>query len=157
MYHPNEEEKQDPKLYARNVRNLMARELGIPISDYTFDDCKLMTFVKNVNMPYAAYSADIEKLRKALGFGTVWLVQSGIILTVDFCRLHKRNVEEQLVVAQATFMEENSYFTMEEFARRLDIPVVDESTKKLFRIFVKVSSKNLRYHHCFFQLFFFSA
>lgn len=67
VYHPNDEEKKDPKLYARNVRNLMAQELGIPISDYTFDDCKLMTFVKNINMPYAAFSADIEKLRKELG------------------------------------------------------------------------------------------
>lgn len=67
MYHPNEEEKKDPKLYARNVRNLMARELGIPISDYTFDDCKMMTFVKNIGMPYPSFSADIEKLRKELG------------------------------------------------------------------------------------------
>lgn len=67
VYHPSEEEKKDPKLYARNVRNLMAQELGIPVSDYTFDDCKLMTFVKNVNMPYAAFSTDIDKLRKELG------------------------------------------------------------------------------------------
>ncbi|XP_055616569.1 lysophosphatidylcholine acyltransferase isoform X2 [Toxorhynchites rutilus septentrionalis] len=124
VYYPNEEEKRDPKLYARNVRNLMAHELGIPISDYTFDDCKLMTFVKNVNMPYAAFIADIEKLRKALG-------------------LHKRNVEEQLVATEAKFTEETSYLTMEEFARRLDISVDEESTKKLFRIFVKPDRMNV--------------
>lgn len=118
VYHPNEEEKRDPKLYARNVRNLMARELGIPISDYTFDDCKLMTFVKNINMPYAAFSADIEKLRKTLG-------------------LHKQNIEEQIVSNEIKFTDENSFLTIQEFAQRLNVPADDESTKKLFRIFVK--------------------
>ncbi|XP_021701052.1 lysophosphatidylcholine acyltransferase isoform X2 [Aedes aegypti] len=118
VYHPSEEEKKDPKLYARNVRNLMARELGIPISDYTFDDCKLMSFVKNINMPYPQFIADIEKLRKELG-------------------LNKLNVEEQLVAEGPRFTDENSYLTIEEFSKRLNIPANSESTKKLFRIFVK--------------------
>ncbi|KAL9705403.1 hypothetical protein quinque_008921 [Culex quinquefasciatus] len=118
VYHPSEEEKRDPKLYARNVRNLMARELGIPISDYTFDDCKLMTFVKNVHMPYAAFSADVEKLRKTLG-------------------LNKLNVEEQVVAGGGSFTDDNSYLTIEEFGQRLNVAADDESTKKLFRIFVK--------------------
>lgn len=118
VYQPSEAEKKDPKLYARNVRNLMARELGIPISDYTFDDCKLMTFIKNINMPYAAFSADIEKLRKTLG-------------------LNKLNVEEQVVAAGARFTDDNSFLTIEEFAQRLNVAADDESTKKLFRIFVK--------------------
>ncbi|XP_058443932.1 lysophosphatidylcholine acyltransferase isoform X1 [Malaya genurostris] len=118
VYIPNEEEKRDPKLYARNVRNLMARELGIPISDYTFDDCKLMTFVKNVNMPYAAFSADIEKLRKTLG-------------------LDKLTIEKQIVTTETRFSDDNSFLTIEEFSSKLHIPADDESTKKLFRIFVK--------------------
>ncbi|EDS34054.1 conserved hypothetical protein [Culex quinquefasciatus] len=118
VYHPSEEEKRDPKLYARNVRNLMARELGIPISDYTFDDCKLMTFVKNIHMPYAAFSADVEKLRKTLG-------------------LNKLNVEEQVVAGGGSFTDDNSYLTIEEFGQRLKVAADDESTKKLFRIFVK--------------------
>ncbi|XP_055526241.1 lysophosphatidylcholine acyltransferase isoform X2 [Wyeomyia smithii] len=118
VYYPSEEEKRDPKLYAKNVRNLMARELGIPISDYTFDDCKLMTFVKNINMPYAAFTADIDKLRKTLG-------------------LNKLNIEEQIVADEAKFTDENSYLTLEEFARRLNVPANEESTEKLFRIFVR--------------------
>ncbi|XP_065084768.1 lysophosphatidylcholine acyltransferase isoform X1 [Ochlerotatus camptorhynchus] len=118
VYHPSEEEKKDPKLYARNVRNLMARELGIPVSDYTFDDCKLMTFVKNVNMPYAAFSTDIDKLRKELG-------------------LNKLHIEEQILADDTKFTDENSYLTIEEFSRRLNVAVDNDSTKKLFRIFVK--------------------
>lgn len=118
VYHPSEEEKKDPKLYARNVRNLMARELGIPISDYTFDDCKMMTFVKNINMPYPQFITDIEKLRKELG-------------------LNKLNIEEQLVTDCPRYTEENSFLTIEEFANRLKVPSNSDSTKKLFRIFVK--------------------
>ncbi|XP_029717425.1 lysophosphatidylcholine acyltransferase isoform X1 [Aedes albopictus] len=118
VYHPNEEEKKDPKLYARNVRNLMARELGIPISDYTFDDCKMMTFVKNIGMPYPSFSADIEKLRKELG-------------------MNKFNIEQQLVAEGPRLTDENSFLTIEEFSKRLNVPVNSESTKKLFRIFVK--------------------
>ncbi|XP_055526242.1 lysophosphatidylcholine acyltransferase isoform X3 [Wyeomyia smithii] len=121
VYYPSEEEKRDPKLYAKNVRNLMARELGIPISDYTFDDCKLMTFVKNINMPYAAFTADIDKLRKTLG-------------------LNKLNIEEQIVADEAKFTDENSYLTLEEFARRLNVPANEESTEKLFRIFVRCAN-----------------
>lgn len=124
VYHPSEEEKRDPKLYARNVRNLMAQELGIPISDYTFDDCKLMTFVKNIDMPYAAFSTDIEKLRKTLG-------------------INKLNTEEQIVAKEAKFTDDNSYLTIQEFAQRLKIPADDESTKKLFRIFVKPDRKDV--------------
>ena len=35
VYHPNEEEKKDAMLFANNVRQLMAQELNIPISDWT--------------------------------------------------------------------------------------------------------------------------
>ncbi|KAJ8972089.1 hypothetical protein NQ317_018333 [Molorchus minor] len=43
IYVPNEEEKRDPKLFANNVRAVMAKALGVPVVDYTYDDCKLMT------------------------------------------------------------------------------------------------------------------
>ncbi|XP_035774164.1 lysophosphatidylcholine acyltransferase-like isoform X2 [Anopheles albimanus] len=121
VYHPSEEEKADPKLYARNVRNLMARALDIPISDYTFDDCKLMTFVKNVHLPYAASSADIEKLRKTL-------------------RLDQRNPEMTIVRQEREFNDSNSYVTIEQFADRLQVDAEDESTVGLFRIFLKTSN-----------------
>ncbi|XP_050099258.1 lysophosphatidylcholine acyltransferase-like isoform X1 [Anopheles aquasalis] len=121
VYHPSEEEKADPKLYARNVRNLMARALDIPISDYTFDDCKLMTFVKNVHLPYAASSADIEKLRKTL-------------------RLDQRNPEAAIVRQEREFNDSNSYVTIEEFSDRLQIDADDESAVGLFRIFLKTSN-----------------
>lgn len=35
VYHPNEKEKKDAMLFANNVRQLMAQELNIPISEWT--------------------------------------------------------------------------------------------------------------------------
>jgi lysophosphatidylcholine acyltransferase/lyso-PAF acetyltransferase len=101
VYTPNEEEKHDPKLYANNVRRLMAkyvqlhvwisvengstflslwyscnqassvgvccRTLGIPVSDYTYDDCRLMTKAKRMNLPFASGLVEVQKLRQKLG------------------------------------------------------------------------------------------
>lgn len=85
VYRPNEEEKKDPKLFANNVRNVMARytdltlrctrfqyyvvfrALGIPVSDYTYDDCRLMTKAKQMNLPHATDLVEVQKLRHKLG------------------------------------------------------------------------------------------
>ncbi|KDR09921.1 hypothetical protein L798_00358 [Zootermopsis nevadensis] len=67
VYTPNEDEKQDPKLYANNVRRLMAKHLGIPVSDYTYDDCRLMTKAKRMNLPFASELVEVQKLRQKLG------------------------------------------------------------------------------------------
>jgi len=38
VYEPSEAEKKDPSLYARNVRNEMAKVLGYPVSEHTYED-----------------------------------------------------------------------------------------------------------------------
>ena len=40
VYYPSPAEQKDPKLYASNVRDLMAAELKIPTSDMTFEEVK---------------------------------------------------------------------------------------------------------------------
>ena len=40
VYHPNKEEVKDPKLYASNVRDVMAAALGVTTNDATFEDVK---------------------------------------------------------------------------------------------------------------------
>ena len=47
VYHPNEAEKADAKLYARNVRAVMAEALGVPTSDTTFEEAKAKFGKKN--------------------------------------------------------------------------------------------------------------
>ena len=48
VYVPNEEEKRDARLYARNVRSVIAKELEMPAYDVTFKD-KLAYMVKYRN------------------------------------------------------------------------------------------------------------
>lgn len=43
------------------------RAHAIPVSDYTYDDCKIMIKAKDRNMPYSADIVDIEKLRQQIG------------------------------------------------------------------------------------------
>ncbi|CAG9088786.1 unnamed protein product [Plutella xylostella] len=67
VYHPSEEEKRDPKLYARNVRDVMAKALGVPVLDYTYDDCRLIARAKQLGIPAAAACREVQQLRQALG------------------------------------------------------------------------------------------
>ena len=40
VYYPSLAEQKDPKLYASNVRDLMAADLKIPTSEMTFEEVK---------------------------------------------------------------------------------------------------------------------
>ena len=91
VYKPSEEEIQNPKLFARNVQQLMAkwvaaeqrapiimsvffinlfsprRALNLPVLDYAFDDCKLMEYAEKCKLFFAAKIADVAKFRQKLG------------------------------------------------------------------------------------------
>lgn len=67
VYKPSEAERQDPKLYAENVRQLMARALGVPTMDYTYDDCQLVAKANLLSIPQSCHILQILKLRTRLG------------------------------------------------------------------------------------------
>ncbi|XP_013136431.1 PREDICTED: 1-acylglycerophosphocholine O-acyltransferase 1 [Papilio polytes] len=67
VYYPNEEEKKDPKLYARNVRDVMARALGVPVLDYTYDDCRVAARAKQLHIPGGAAAREVNEARQQLG------------------------------------------------------------------------------------------
>uniref|UniRef100_A0A182SND4 Phospholipid/glycerol acyltransferase domain-containing protein n=1 Tax=Anopheles maculatus TaxID=74869 RepID=A0A182SND4_9DIPT len=118
VYYPNEQERNDAKLYALNVRNYIAQSLGIPGTEHGYNDCKLMNYMIAIGMPYFAWSHDIAKMRKWLG-------------------LADGTVEENLVNQGVPFTEKNSLIALDEFARRLNISVENDSTRILFKIFNK--------------------
>lgn len=43
------------------------RNLNIPISDYSYDDCVVMTKAKDMNIPYPADIIEIRRYRQKLG------------------------------------------------------------------------------------------
>ncbi|XP_046660532.1 lysophosphatidylcholine acyltransferase isoform X1 [Homalodisca vitripennis] len=67
VYRPSEAERRDPKLYAENVRQLMARALGVPTLDYTYDDCQLVAKSNLLHIPRSCPALNIYKLRIRLG------------------------------------------------------------------------------------------
>uniref|UniRef100_A0A915L9V0 EF-hand domain-containing protein n=1 Tax=Romanomermis culicivorax TaxID=13658 RepID=A0A915L9V0_ROMCU len=52
VYSPSEAEKTDPRLYAKNVRDLMARCLDLPVTDYSLDDAP---YLSNYSKPKFEY------------------------------------------------------------------------------------------------------
>uniref|UniRef100_A0A1Y1N7U0 Phospholipid/glycerol acyltransferase domain-containing protein n=1 Tax=Photinus pyralis TaxID=7054 RepID=A0A1Y1N7U0_PHOPY len=84
VYTPSEAEKRDPKLFANNVRNVMAKALGVPVLDYTYDDCRLMTRAKEMNLPHANSLVEIQKLRRRLGYTPkkLWLFTQSALFQI---------------------------------------------------------------------------
>jgi lysophosphatidylcholine acyltransferase/lyso-PAF acetyltransferase len=48
VYYPSDEEKSDPKLFANNVRQVMARALGVPTTEHAYEDVMLQGEVRAV-------------------------------------------------------------------------------------------------------------
>ncbi|XP_050351725.1 lysophosphatidylcholine acyltransferase isoform X1 [Nymphalis io] len=118
VYYPSEEEKQDPKLYARNVRDVMAKALGVPVLDYTYDDCRLIARAKQLGIPCASAIREISELRAQLG-------------------LDRSHLEVHL--ASEGLKGKKKWLNKEEFAQRLGVPY-DIHSQRLFDIFVQNSS-----------------
>ena len=67
VYHPNEEEKKNAHLYGNNVRNIMAEYLKLPISDYSFEDVRLMTKMEKYNLPGLTGRIKVVKIIRKFG------------------------------------------------------------------------------------------
>lgn len=67
IYSPSEEEKKNPTLFANNVRRLMAKALGVPITDYSFEDCQLAMAEGQLRLPVNTCMLEFAKLVRRLG------------------------------------------------------------------------------------------
>ncbi|CAH1188598.1 unnamed protein product [Phyllotreta striolata] len=117
VYTPSDEEKKDPKLFAKNVRAVMAKALGVPVTDYCYDDCLMMAKAKQMNLPHAASLVEVNKLRLKLG-------------------MTGSKTEEALIEAKSP----NDYtrgMDFPEFARTVGVPTDNWASRQLFRTFDK--------------------
>ncbi|XP_018336785.1 lysophosphatidylcholine acyltransferase isoform X1 [Agrilus planipennis] len=120
VYRPNEEEKRDPKLYANNVRRVMAKALGVPTVDYTYDDCRLMARAKEMNLPCASSIAEIRKIRQRL-------------------QLIDAHIEEKIINSQL-ICKDCSRVTLTEFSNYLNVFPSDPLVMQLFKLYDKNAS-----------------
>ncbi|XP_032629401.1 lysophosphatidylcholine acyltransferase 2 isoform X2 [Chelonoidis abingdonii] len=113
---PTEEEKKDPTLFATRVRNIMAMALNVPVTDHTFEDCRLMISAGQLTLPMEAGLVEFTKISKKLN------------LKWDPIR---DQLDTFAAIANAS---KGGRIGMEEFAEYLKLPVSDV-LKELFLLF----------------------
>ncbi|XP_041256866.1 lysophosphatidylcholine acyltransferase 2 isoform X2 [Onychostruthus taczanowskii] len=113
---PTEEEKSDPILFANRVRQIMANALNVPITDHTFEDCRLMISAGQLTLPMEAGLVEFTKISKKLN-------------------LKWNHVREQLdTFAAIASASKGGRIGIEEFAEYLKLPISDV-LKELFLLF----------------------
>ena len=65
-YHPSEEEKMNPDLYAKNVRAYMSNLSGIPITNHSLDDALLQLEAFKYHLPADSVGFEVQTLKDAI-------------------------------------------------------------------------------------------
>ncbi|XP_075868630.1 lysophosphatidylcholine acyltransferase 1 isoform X2 [Nelusetta ayraudi] len=107
VYTPSEEEKRNPALFAINVRRVMAKALGVPITDYSFEDCQLAMAEGQLRLPVDTCLLEYAKLVRRLGLKPK---NTGKVLQEYGNRARKL---------------EGQKLDLDDFAQFLDVPVSD--------------------------------
>lgn len=113
---PNDEEKNDPILFACRVRSLMAEALGIPVTDHTYEDCRLMISAGQLTLPMEAGLVEFTKISRKL--------------KLDWDSIRKQ-LDEYATIACCS---KGGRIGIDEFAEYLKLPVSDV-LRQLFTLF----------------------
>lgn len=70
VYVPSEEEKRDPQFFADNVRDVMAKALNLPVTNYSYEDCRLMTKAQKLGLPPTIGLIEVGKIRQEFGLAS---------------------------------------------------------------------------------------
>ncbi|XP_061807058.1 lysophosphatidylcholine acyltransferase 1 [Nerophis lumbriciformis] len=116
IYTPSEEEKRNPALFAINVRRVMAEALGVPITDYSFEDCQLAMADGQLRLPVDTCLLEFAKLVRRLG-----LKPQNTEKVLQEYGNRSRKLEEQKLC-------------LEDLAQFLDVPVSD-MLRDMFALF----------------------
>ncbi|XP_066886873.1 lysophosphatidylcholine acyltransferase 1 isoform X2 [Kogia breviceps] len=116
VYAPSEEEKEDPTLYASNVRHVMAEALGVSVTDYTFEDCRLALAEGQLRLPADTCLLEFARLLRGLGLKPEKLE----------CDLDRH--------AESARMKQSRSLTLPKFAAQLGVPE-SEALQDLFALF----------------------
>ncbi|KAI4880231.1 hypothetical protein NFI96_018481 [Prochilodus magdalenae] len=63
---PTEDEQKNPNKFAQAVRSVMAESLRLPITDHTFEDCRLMISAGELTLPMEAGLVEFTKISRKL-------------------------------------------------------------------------------------------
>ncbi|XP_023646154.1 lysophosphatidylcholine acyltransferase 2 [Paramormyrops kingsleyae] len=113
---PGEKEKANPTLFANAVRSVMATALHVPVTDHTYEDCRLMISAGELTLPMEAGLVEFTKISRKLN------------LKWDNV---KKELEGFSAIAQSC---QGGRITLEEFAHFLKLPV-SRPLEELFSLF----------------------
>ncbi|KAL8194981.1 UNVERIFIED_CONTAM: hypothetical protein K2H54_043495 [Gekko kuhli] len=120
VYIPTCEEKKSPVLFANEVRCKMACALDVPVTDHTYEDCRLMISAGQLTLPMEAGLVEFTKISKKLN-------------------LNWGNIRDQLdqfaAIASAS---KGGRIRIDEFAGHLKLPISDV-LEELFALFDRPS------------------
>jgi len=121
VYHPSEEEKKNPSLYAENVQKLFSEYLQVPCSEYTYEDRQLMRMAKKLGFPQEHAVVEFFKVKSDFGVNLAY-------------------VQDRLKEFSAMMKEKNQFqCDIENFC---DYFSLDPSLKCVKRLFKKFDVKN---------------
>jgi lysophosphatidylcholine acyltransferase/lyso-PAF acetyltransferase len=63
-YYPSEAEVADPELFAENVRRAMSVRMGVPLSDYSYEDARVAHRCMRSGLPSESGLVQINKLKR---------------------------------------------------------------------------------------------
>ncbi|XP_004380337.1 lysophosphatidylcholine acyltransferase 1 [Trichechus manatus latirostris] len=116
VYHPSEEEKRSPALYASNVRRIMAEALGVSVTDYTFEDCQLALAEGQLRLPSDTCLLEFARLVRGLG-------------------LKPEKLEKDLdKYSESAKLKKGQKIDLAEFAAYLEVPISD-TLEGMFSLF----------------------
>uniref|UniRef100_A0A8C5B4X3 Lysophosphatidylcholine acyltransferase 2 n=1 Tax=Gadus morhua TaxID=8049 RepID=A0A8C5B4X3_GADMO len=113
---PTEEEKKSAPLFASTVRRVMAEALGVPVTDHTYEDCRLMISAGELTLPMEAGLVEFTKISRKLN-------------------LKWENVQKELEgFAVKASSCQGGRISIQEFARFLKLPI-SPALEELFALF----------------------
>uniref|UniRef100_UPI00358F5F0C lysophosphatidylcholine acyltransferase 2-like isoform X2 n=1 Tax=Myxine glutinosa TaxID=7769 RepID=UPI00358F5F0C len=116
VYVPCAEEKNDPAAYACNVQKLMAGALNVPVTEHTFEDCRLMLHAHELALPMDCGLVEFAKINRKLG------------LCLEDLQM---NIERFADVARGC---KGGCLTIDQFASHLQLPI-SQPLRDLFSLF----------------------
>lgn len=64
---PSEAEKQEPALFAARVQRAMADALGVPVTEHSFADTRLLFAARKLKLPLAPAVLEMDKVARLWG------------------------------------------------------------------------------------------
>lgn len=128
VYEPSQEEIEDPFLYARNVRDYMGRAADIPVTDHSYEDCRLMEKAKSLGLPMDSGLVEYYKLSPMIGmncdcmmdyltkFSEIDTSKDGVLDLDEFCNyLHLPSSEEVKTIFRIYDIDKDNAITFREY------------------------------------------